>query len=261
MIESIVTVRELCEGTCFGVKGYAECGVPYPPDVSAAHREIRTDTALKTASGFGGCNAAVVFRRAAGSDAAPGNETAEGQGCGPNTGVQGGNDCLEAARARSGTAMSANDRARGQKCGRARESGHRRKGRRPCGNRHRTTRQRNPLSRYGSRRHCATPFAAVRRLHPRKIPGARRPEHEVLEDGRPVQAGLRRLVRTAFRTQARLPGGAHRRGDGQPQRLARQRPGATRRLSTPGTGAGLHRRCSSTRCPTSCWGRWRSSTG
>ena len=114
VIESIVTVRELCEGTCFGVKGYAECGVPYPPDVSAAHREIRTDTALKTASGFGGCNAAVVFRRAAGPNAAPGNETAEGQGCGPNTGVQGGNDCLEAARARSGTAMSANDRARGK---------------------------------------------------------------------------------------------------------------------------------------------------
>lgn len=114
VIESIVTVRELCEGTCFGVKGYAECGVPYPPDVSAAHRKIRTDAALKTASGFGGCNAAVVFRRAAGPDAAPGNETATGQGCGPNTGVQGGNDCLEAARARSGTAMSANDRARGK---------------------------------------------------------------------------------------------------------------------------------------------------
>lgn len=114
VIESIVTVRELCEGTCFGVKGYAECGVPYPPDVSAAHREIRTDTALKTASGFGGCNAAVVFRRAAGPNAAPGNETAEGQGCGPNTGVQGGNDCLEAACTRSGTAMSANDRGHGK---------------------------------------------------------------------------------------------------------------------------------------------------
>lgn len=66
VIESIVTVRELCEGVCFGVKGYAECGVPYPPDVSAAHRNIRTDTALKTASGFGGCNAAVVFRRETG---------------------------------------------------------------------------------------------------------------------------------------------------------------------------------------------------
>lgn len=114
VIESIVTVRELCEGTCFGVKGYAECGVPYPPNVSAAHRKIRTDAALKTASGFGGCNAAVVFRRAAGPDATPGNETATGQGCGPNTDVQGGNDCLEAARARSGTAMSANDRARGK---------------------------------------------------------------------------------------------------------------------------------------------------
>ena len=114
VIESIVTVRELCEGTCFGVKGYAECGVPYPPDVSAAHREIRTDAALKTASGFGGCNAAVVFRRAANPNAAPGNETAAGQGCGPNTDVQGGNDCLEAARARSGTAMSANDRGHGK---------------------------------------------------------------------------------------------------------------------------------------------------
>ena len=114
VIESIVTVRELCEGTCFGVKGYAECGVPYPPDVSAAHRKIRTDAALKTASGFGGCNAAVVFRRAAGPNAAPGNETAAGQGCGPNTGVQGGNDCLEAACTRSGTAMSANDRGHGK---------------------------------------------------------------------------------------------------------------------------------------------------
>lgn len=58
MIESIVTVRELCEAAAFGVKGYAECGVPYSPDLSAAHRKIQTDTALKTASGFGGCNAA-----------------------------------------------------------------------------------------------------------------------------------------------------------------------------------------------------------
>ena len=114
VIESIVTVRELCEGTCFGVKGYAECGVPYPPDLSAAHRKIQTDTALKTASGFGGCNAAVVFRRAAGPNAAPGNETTAGQGSEPDTGTQGGNDCPEAARARSGTAMSANDRGHGK---------------------------------------------------------------------------------------------------------------------------------------------------
>lgn len=114
VIESIVTVRELCEGTCFGVKGYAECGVPYSPDLSAAHRKIQTDTALKTASGFGGCNAAVVFRRAAGPNAAPGNETTAGQGSEPDTGTQGGNDCPEAARARSGTAMSANDRGHGK---------------------------------------------------------------------------------------------------------------------------------------------------
>lgn len=65
VVESIVTVHELSEGVCFGVKGYAECGVPYPLDISASNREIRTDAALKTASGFGGCNAAVVFRRGA----------------------------------------------------------------------------------------------------------------------------------------------------------------------------------------------------
>ena len=72
VIESIITVRELCENTCFGVKGYAQCGVPYPLDISAAHRAIRTDAALKTASGFGGCNAAVVFRRGTGDAAGPG---------------------------------------------------------------------------------------------------------------------------------------------------------------------------------------------
>lgn len=76
VIESIVTVRELCENTCFGVKGYAECGVPYPLDISAVHREIRTDAALKTASGFGGCNAAVVFRRGTGDEAAAVGATA-----------------------------------------------------------------------------------------------------------------------------------------------------------------------------------------
>ena len=63
VIESIVTVHGLAEGTVFGVKGYAECGVPYPLNISAEHRTTRTDAALKTASGFGGCNAAAVFRR------------------------------------------------------------------------------------------------------------------------------------------------------------------------------------------------------
>lgn len=63
VIESIVTVHGLAEGTVFGVKGYAECGVPYPLNVCAEHRMVVCDAALKTASGFGGCNAAAVFRR------------------------------------------------------------------------------------------------------------------------------------------------------------------------------------------------------
>ena len=75
VIESIVTVHGLAEGTVFGVKGYAECGVPYPLNISAEHRTTRTDAALKTASGFGGCNAAAVFRRGTGRNAYGTDET------------------------------------------------------------------------------------------------------------------------------------------------------------------------------------------
>lgn len=75
VIESIVTVHGLAEGTVFGVKGYAECGVPYPLNISAEHRTTRTDAALKTASGFGGCNAAAVFRRGTGRNAYGTEET------------------------------------------------------------------------------------------------------------------------------------------------------------------------------------------
>lgn len=77
VIESIVTVHELAEGTVFGVKGYAECGVPYPLNISAEHRTTRTDAALKTASGFGGCNAAAVFRRGTGRNAYGTDETGD----------------------------------------------------------------------------------------------------------------------------------------------------------------------------------------
>lgn len=76
VIESIVTVHGLAEGSVFGVKGYAECGVPYPLNISAEHRTTRTDAALKTASGFGGCNAAAVFRRGTGRNAYGTDETA-----------------------------------------------------------------------------------------------------------------------------------------------------------------------------------------
>lgn len=80
VIESIVTVHGLAEGTVFGVKGYAECGVPYPLNISTEHRTTRTDAALKTASGFGGCNAAAVFRRGTGRNAYGTEETGETDG-------------------------------------------------------------------------------------------------------------------------------------------------------------------------------------
>ena len=77
VIESIVTVHGLAEGTVFGVKGYAECGVPYPLNISTEHRTTRTDAALKTASGFGGCNAAAVFRCGTGRNAYGTDETGD----------------------------------------------------------------------------------------------------------------------------------------------------------------------------------------
>ena len=80
VIESIVTVHELAEGTVFGVKGYAECGVPYPLNISTEHRTTRTDAALKTASGFGGCNAAAVFRRGTSRNAYGTKETGDTSG-------------------------------------------------------------------------------------------------------------------------------------------------------------------------------------
>lgn len=61
VIESILCVEQLKEGVLFGTLGFKELGVPFPLNVSAEHRIIPMRHALKTASGFGGCNAAIVL--------------------------------------------------------------------------------------------------------------------------------------------------------------------------------------------------------
>ncbi len=61
VIESILVVEQMRRGEIFGVRGYESCGVPYELNVSAEHRRANIDHALKTASGFGGTNGAVVF--------------------------------------------------------------------------------------------------------------------------------------------------------------------------------------------------------
>lgn len=61
IIEVIACMEELRSGEVFGTFGFETCGVPYPLSVSAAHRKVAMKHCVKTASGFGGCNAAVVL--------------------------------------------------------------------------------------------------------------------------------------------------------------------------------------------------------
>lgn len=61
VVETILCTRELLCGSVWGTPGFEEPGTPMPLNVSkeACHAEMRF--CIKTASGFGGCNAAVVL--------------------------------------------------------------------------------------------------------------------------------------------------------------------------------------------------------
>ena len=61
VVESILAAEELRRGLCFGTAGFSRAGTPCPLGVAAAHRPLTMRHALKTASGFGGCNAAIVL--------------------------------------------------------------------------------------------------------------------------------------------------------------------------------------------------------
>lgn len=63
VVESILAAEELRRGILFGTSGFAASGTPCPLNVTAAHRTISMRHCLKTASGFGGCNAAIVLGR------------------------------------------------------------------------------------------------------------------------------------------------------------------------------------------------------
>lgn len=61
VIETIVCAHELKIGTIFGTMGFGETGTPLPLKVSGAHQQLKMRHCVKTASGFGGCNAAIVL--------------------------------------------------------------------------------------------------------------------------------------------------------------------------------------------------------
>lgn len=61
VIETIISMHEMKEGELFGTLGYEHCGVPMPLKVNATHQKLPMKHCVKTASGFGGCNAAIVL--------------------------------------------------------------------------------------------------------------------------------------------------------------------------------------------------------
>ena len=63
MIESIVTIHSMKENLILPTMGYQHIGVTSPINVSTSLHNASLKNCIKTASGFGGCNAAVVFSK------------------------------------------------------------------------------------------------------------------------------------------------------------------------------------------------------
>jgi 3-oxoacyl-[acyl-carrier-protein] synthase-1 len=63
IIESVISMESLRKGTIIPTKGFESHGVSLPLRVTSQAIEASLTHCLKTASGFGGCNAAVVFSR------------------------------------------------------------------------------------------------------------------------------------------------------------------------------------------------------
>ena len=63
LIESIVTKHAMLKNELYGSKNFGELGVSWPLNVVKEYRKKEIKYALKTASGFGGCNLALVFKK------------------------------------------------------------------------------------------------------------------------------------------------------------------------------------------------------
>jgi 3-oxoacyl-[acyl-carrier-protein] synthase-1 len=63
IVESIISMESLLNGQLIPTKGYSVCGVTEKINVIADLVSTPLETCLKTASGFGGCNAAIVLQK------------------------------------------------------------------------------------------------------------------------------------------------------------------------------------------------------
>ena len=62
IVESIVNLEALKQGKLPATRGFSSLGVSGAITVSAHTQHVKTDSLLKIASGFGGCNAAALFK-------------------------------------------------------------------------------------------------------------------------------------------------------------------------------------------------------
>jgi len=63
LIESVAAVSSLRNNMLYRSSGFETLGVPVPLNVIPAHRPAELKACLKTTSGFGGCNAAIIYQK------------------------------------------------------------------------------------------------------------------------------------------------------------------------------------------------------
>lgn len=63
LLETILSMKAADQGIIPGIKGYSESGVSNPLNLSSENRPVSGNSFVKLLSGFGGCNAAALFRK------------------------------------------------------------------------------------------------------------------------------------------------------------------------------------------------------
>ncbi|HRG54374.1 MAG TPA: beta-ketoacyl synthase, partial [Bacteroidia bacterium] len=63
VIESIVGIHSMHNNTLIGTYHFNKLGVSKPINIIQSTQQAVVNTCLKTAAGFGGCNAAVLFQK------------------------------------------------------------------------------------------------------------------------------------------------------------------------------------------------------
>ena len=63
LLETVIGLESMAQGKVFASLGYDEPGVSQPINVVSKNKDREINYMLKTASGFGGCNTAVVFQK------------------------------------------------------------------------------------------------------------------------------------------------------------------------------------------------------